>query len=234
MTTLRPLSPYLYWCISAWVGVWALSGAAQAAPTLTAPPSVLAAQEPVYPTAALQQGVQGEVRLWVDLDDHGAVSRVEVMSSPDGALSEAAQVAIINTQFSPAQSAAGPIAVRIAYTFNFRLPLQPPLAEEQPQVHGRVESEDGSGVANARIRVLPGEVVTRADNTGRFVLALPRAGAYTLEVSHDDVLTTTFPMEAHADETLTITMTVKRLRLTAPYQTIIRTRAPAAEIPVKS
>ncbi len=103
--------------------------------------------DPTYPPKALADRVEATVVLDVNIADDGTVDTVTVVSTEvraeDGSLIEShtgaeqdsygfAQAAIIagtQLEFSPAESAGKPVAVRIQYTYRFRPPpppIQPP------------------------------------------------------------------------------------------------------------
>lgn len=121
-------------CIIRWVGLATLVvGAppplwAQAAPRLTRPPEITTPAIAAYPAEAVAAGLEGPVDLWVDLDETGAIVRVEVTRAPAPALAVAALEALVQTGFAAAWVDDVPTAVRIAYTYHFKLPTPPPAA----------------------------------------------------------------------------------------------------------
>ena len=201
-----------------------------AAPQLTRPPQVLETAQAEYPPDALAARVQGEVQLWVDLDEHGEITRLEVAQSPARDLTEAAELALLHMRFSPAEVDNQPAAVRIAYTYTFKLPAQT-LPENPAVVQGQVVLETGKPVALATVRAEPGTLLARTDQEGRYILRLPRTGTYQLYVSGPGIDSTHVELAARMDETITMKVTVRMASAVAPsYQTTVRTKAPSFEI----
>jgi len=78
-----------------------------------------------YPRDAEENGVEGDVRLRVSLNERGAVSGVRVLSGPGHGLEEAAAEAIRHRcKFSPAVARNGQALAFVieSYTFHFELP----------------------------------------------------------------------------------------------------------------
>jgi len=117
------------------------------AQTIDTLPQLTRKVDPTYPPRALADRVEATVVLDVDIADDGTVDTVTVVSTDvraeDGTpveshtgqeqdsygFAQAAIVAGAQLEFSPAESAGAPIAVRIQYTYRFRLPappIQPP------------------------------------------------------------------------------------------------------------
>ncbi len=81
-----------------------------------------------YPPEAEALGLEGVVRLHVDIDERGEVYRVEVVDSPDVALSWAAMGSAARMRFEPARLSGEPVAVRIDHVVSFELSaLSPPV-----------------------------------------------------------------------------------------------------------
>lgn len=74
-----------------------------------------------YPAAARLDGASGVVRLWVELDERGAVSSVKVRASDDPRLEEAAREALLHATFSPARRGATPVPTAFEYVYRFEL-----------------------------------------------------------------------------------------------------------------
>lgn len=78
-----------------------------------------------YPAEAEQMGVEGDVKVRVELDDKGHVHGVKVLSGPGHGLNEAAAWALAHKcKFSPAIATDGkPVAYVIpSYVFHFEIP----------------------------------------------------------------------------------------------------------------
>jgi len=87
-----------------------------------AEPVIVEKIPPAYPTGAKEEGVQGIVVLRVAVDTEGTPSDIQVLSSPDPRLGEAATEAARRWRWKPARRSDGtPIAVYFTLTFNFKL-----------------------------------------------------------------------------------------------------------------
>jgi protein TonB len=77
-----------------------------------------------YPAEAEQLGVEGPVKLRVELDDKGHVHGIKVVSGQGHGLDQAAVYALTHRcKFSPAVATDGkPVAFVLSYTFNFEIP----------------------------------------------------------------------------------------------------------------
>jgi len=85
-------------------------------------PKVVLEQQIPYPAEARKLGIEGTVRLRVDIDKKGRVVKVQVLKDPGGGLGKAAAKAIKGFLFSPAINLNGkPVDYRITYTYVFKL-----------------------------------------------------------------------------------------------------------------
>jgi len=85
-------------------------------------PQVVLEQQIPYPAEARKLGIEGKVRLRVDIDEKGHVVGVEVLDDPGGGLGKAAADALEGFLFSPAVAFDGkPVDYRITYTYIFKL-----------------------------------------------------------------------------------------------------------------
>ena len=85
-------------------------------------PKVVLEQQIPYPAEARKLGIEGKVRLRVDIDTKGRVVGVKVLQDPGGGLGKAAAKAIKGFLFSPAIGLGGkPVDYRITYTYVFEL-----------------------------------------------------------------------------------------------------------------
>src|SRR5688572_18238595 len=85
-----------------------------------------------YPQELLAGRIAGVVQLWVDVDEEGAVSRVEVAESSDPGFDAAALHAATALRFVPARLDGKPIPVRIAFSYRFVPPAEAGPAEAAP------------------------------------------------------------------------------------------------------
>jgi TonB family protein len=84
-------------------------------------PAVLQAAEAVWPAEARAQGLEGVVTLRITLDAEGAVTSVEVVGPAGNGFDEAAIDAVKRSTWSPARTAAGPVAVVFDFQYGFVL-----------------------------------------------------------------------------------------------------------------
>jgi protein TonB len=85
-------------------------------------PQVVLEQQIPYPPEARKLGIEGKVRLRVDVDRKGRVVKVEVLQDPGGGLGQAAAKAIKGFLFSPAIAMNGkPVDYRLTYIYVFKL-----------------------------------------------------------------------------------------------------------------
>lgn len=85
-------------------------------------PKVKLEQTIPYPTEARKLGIEGKVRMRVDIDEQGKVIQVTVLEEPGGGLGKAAAKALEGFLFEPAVDMDGnPVAYRITYIYVFEL-----------------------------------------------------------------------------------------------------------------
>jgi TonB family protein len=88
---------------------------------VTARPRILKQIRIPYPPQAKAAHVEGIVRLSVTISEMGEVSQVKVIEGPGYGLNEAAQEALKQYLFSPAELAGEKVAVRIDFQYRFNL-----------------------------------------------------------------------------------------------------------------
>ncbi|MBN1150521.1 energy transducer TonB [candidate division WOR-3 bacterium] len=85
------------------------------------PPRPVHIQEPAYPSAALNQNLEGTVVLLLYVDIDGKVTRADVINSTNPLFNDAAVDAGLRCTFKPAESAGRPIRVKLVFPVNFKL-----------------------------------------------------------------------------------------------------------------
>jgi protein TonB len=75
----------------------------------------------LYPPEARKAGIEGRVVMDLLIDKAGKVRKVELVRGPGGGLDEAAMDAIQRFEFQPAEVQGQPVAVKIRYSYIFRL-----------------------------------------------------------------------------------------------------------------
>jgi TonB family protein len=166
---------------------------APAAPPVIVPPKLDHFIEPVYPPAALEQGLSGrvEIEMVVGVDGHPKDLRVKTPAG-DG-FDEAALAAAQQLTFQPATRDGVPVAARVTlpYVFEWKAPEPPPASEEAPPQPSRLEgqvldSQAGAPIAEVEVIISdPAGGARRAttDAEGRFALAELPAGQYHVSLS---------------------------------------------------
>ena len=94
---------------------------AEPAPGLLEPATVLTRADPPYPEPARRANIEGTVELEVAIDAIGKVTDVEVVRGLPLGLSESAAEAVRRWTWSPARTAAGPVASRKTVRIRFLL-----------------------------------------------------------------------------------------------------------------
>lgn len=100
-----------------------------------------------YTQDAIDNRIEGDVKLRLTLDSQGAVQKVEVLEGLGYGLDEAAVAAAKQFQFSPAEINGVPSAVVLGFVVNFSLPILPSSFTGQI-----VDKETGEGV-KARVAI---------------------------------------------------------------------------------
>ncbi|MFP2934617.1 energy transducer TonB, partial [Pyxidicoccus sp. 3LG] len=109
---------------------------AQAQPTITKPPELVQQVEAQYPPDALAQGLTASVRLIITIAEDGSVADVQPTELVGNGFDEAAQAAVRQFKFSPAEVDGVPAPVQVEYVYHFTLTAPPPAegAEAQAEV----------------------------------------------------------------------------------------------------
>ncbi|MEJ7603351.1 MAG: energy transducer TonB, partial [Kofleriaceae bacterium] len=115
------------------------------APAVTRPPKLLQAVAPEYPKAALDAGKTAKVKVRIQIDATGIVTKVEVLEKVGDGFDEAAVAAAMQYVFEPAEIDGKPGAIGVETTINFVIELQeepepapppnPPTESTWPQNH---------------------------------------------------------------------------------------------------
>lgn len=87
-------------------------------------PQIITQVKPVYPEKAIQEGIQGSVRLEVEVLPNGQVGGVKILRSVQagaGGIDEAAIAAIKKSKFQPAMKAGFPVQTKMELTLHFKL-----------------------------------------------------------------------------------------------------------------
>ncbi|MEM1348386.1 MAG: TonB family protein, partial [Myxococcota bacterium] len=138
---------------------------------LTKPPQLLRSVEAVYPKAALDAGVEGDVVLKVTIDAEGRVVEASVLRGPEP-LHQPALAAVRQFVFSPAEVNGAPAPVTLPFTLTFELPQLPAA------IAGVIRDPTGEPRAGITLVVVP-EGASVTDASQRRVTGAD--GAFDLE-----------------------------------------------------
>ncbi|MCK8498060.1 TonB family protein [Myxococcus fulvus] len=135
-------------CLAAPLPVWAqVDGGpppgAEAPPPSVVPPKLVTFIEAPYPAEAEQARLEATVRLKLTLDDQGGVIEAQVLEPQGHGFDEAAKDAALRFRFGPARRDGVAVPSRIAYSYEFRLPVipEPTVVTEAPGQARDVASE---------------------------------------------------------------------------------------------
>lgn len=164
-------------------------------PKLTKAPRLLKFIPAPYPLAAQEKGIEGAVEMLVTIGAQGKVVAVEIITSPDPLLTEAAKKAVEQFLFSAAEVDNKPAPIKIRYNYNFKLervfsPRVPEwLLKGQSRAIGDNSlvgqvREQGSRlpIAGAAIAIPKAGIEVRTDERGRFVVPRLDPGTYDVLV----------------------------------------------------
>jgi TonB family protein len=205
-------------------------------PVMTKAPELVQFVSAVYPPAAQAQGLTASVKLSVVILADGTPGEVLVTQGPGQGFDEAAQAAVKQFVFSPAEVDGMKAPIQIEYVYHFVLEtidagvgvpenadggtdLSTPVALTA-QLKGVLLSRGSrSKVPGALVRCLESESETTSDEQGEFSLALP-AGLCSMRVTSSDSegFKTTETLEANETREVKYYLFPKAIG----YQTIVK------------
>jgi len=211
------------------------------APVLTKPPELVEFKGAEYPPDLLYRGVGGEVTLYIDIDERGLVSRVQVVKASDPGFAMPAMVAATQFRFTPAEIDYAPAPIRIEYRYVFTPKLPEPDAiaglrmqhseESNAPVNFRGlvrEAGNRNPIAGAVVYLF-GRPVAETDSEGRFELRGVPSGTVELKLTspyHDS-----YSVEETLADNEVISANYYLVRTSRnPYETTIRTKAKRREV----
>ncbi|MEE2788888.1 MAG: TonB family protein [Myxococcota bacterium] len=131
---------------------------------LTKVPAVIRQVAADYPKALFENGVTGTVLLRITIDDDGTPSVVEVAeSSTHPEFDVAAQAAVRQFRFSPAEIDGQPAAVQIMYRYRFTIEKAKVAGQDETDIAGR--ESGGAKQQNRPVGVLRGIVLEKGTQT---------------------------------------------------------------------
>jgi TonB family protein len=165
-------------------------------PPLVVEPTLQGFVQAPYPPAAAAERRGGTVRLLIEIDETGGVTRVEVLEPAGHGFDEAAVEAAKAFRFTPAADAQGPVPVAIEFAYGFVLDsashegsTPDPAATTDAEAPVTLE---GSLVEMGTRRPLPDHLVridaldleTHSDAEGRWSFRGVPVGAHTVRTVH--------------------------------------------------
>jgi vitamin B12 transporter len=99
------------------------------------PPELALRAEADYPEVARAQRLEGRVVLRMTIDREGLVTQVDVLEPAGHGFDEAAREAALRCRFRPGIQGGKPVAVRILFPYEFKLPPEPtPAPAPEPEL----------------------------------------------------------------------------------------------------
>jgi TonB family protein len=156
-------------------------------PQLTRPPELLHFVDAAYPEEARKEGLSGDVRMIITIDEKGTVTDASVTAPAGHGFDEAAIAAVKQFEFSPAEVDGKPAAIQIEYVYHFFLQQQPKAqaaAPEAPVTLKGTVRERGTKrpIAGASVRCVENPEVVETGAEGKFELHAP-PGVCSLEIT---------------------------------------------------
>ncbi|HLK89259.1 MAG TPA: TonB family protein [Polyangia bacterium] len=142
-------------------------------PPAVKPPALVHFVPAVYPPDAEAAGITGAVTFSIVIDEKGDVGTIKVLDpGPHPGFAPAAEAAVKQFKFSPAEIDGKPAAVEIEYRYEFvikKAPPPPPPTEKPVSLIGRV-IERGTREPVIAASVEAADATAETDNDGRFTL----------------------------------------------------------------
>lgn len=215
------------------------------------PPKLEQFVEAEYPAEAQSNGLEADVVLALEIDDHGAVIDANVVEPAGHGFDEAARAAALKFVFVPAERAGRPVKSRILYRYSFH--FRPPAPSEQKPslsvLKGRVVIAGGKApLAGAVVSLKRGEQLVQEVVSGRegaFATRELEPGAYQISVQADgferfatderlgegEELAVTYGLRERQGPSEQLTITVQGARPTREVTRRTVTRRELARIP---
>jgi TonB family protein len=176
--------------LAAMLACWTATSAAQpaadgGAPEALVPPRLVRSIEAAYPPDKLAQAETATVLLSLAIDAAGKVVEASVLESGGEDFDQAALAAVSQFEFEPARAAGEPLAVRIQYRYEFKLPEPVQPRATALEFSGTVrDRKTGAPLAGVRLELEGAETTT--DAQGHFVFGDVPPGLRTLTLSGDN------------------------------------------------
>jgi TonB family protein len=185
------------------------------------PPVLLQFVHAKYPKEAEAQGLEAAVQLLVVVDGAGKVAEIAVQESAGEAFDNAAIAAVRKFEFTPATMDGEPIAVRIGYTYRFKLEEKSVKVEPGQMLTGTIKEKGvGLPVVGAEV-TLEGRARTTTDGKGKFTLRRIEPGTYKVFVSASEYKPLETELTLEEGKTLKVSLLLESA-IENPYEIVVK------------
>ncbi len=201
-------------------------------PVLTRAPELVSEVLPVYPPEAIAAEVEGDVQVRLTIETDGSAVDVELVSGLGSGCDEASMTAARELRFTPAEVDGEVQAIRIVYTFSFRLAdvRATPEAEPTGEFTGVVtDSLTGSPIAGVSVSLSESGESTVTDGDGRFRFERIQAGELTAVLFAEGYHRLVERLEVRPGERVEVASALQPVA-ESPNVTVVRGRKPWREI----
>jgi len=190
-------------------------------PKVTRFPELEEFVDATYPPEAFAAGLEGAVGLQVDIDETGAVTRVFVDVPAGHGFDAAAAAAARRFVFTPAEIDGEPAAVRIGYTYHFKLKQEAAAGEEGQTIAGQVREKGVRLPIPGAEVVLEGSPFRQTTNRrGRFRFKDVVPGRYRIIVTSPGTRSFTEEIEVREGKKLDLKLYVEP-KVVNEYRTVV-------------
>src|SRR5512133_2187257 len=210
-------------------------GAAAATGVPTRAPELLQFVSAPFPPEAEAAGASGSVVLSIVIAEDGAVTSLKVIDpGPHPSFAPAAEAAVRQFKFRPAEIDGKPAPVEIEYRYDFVLKRAPPAAPLEAPVllSGRV-IERGTRTPISGAAIEAGGVTAETDADGRFALRGLTPGEVKVRVVSPEHEPLEVKEVIAADRAVEVEYRLTR-RHYDPYEAVVRGERPRREVSVKT
>lgn len=204
-------------------------------PVLTRAPELKTFEHAKYPESLLEQGIGGEVRLFIDIDEHGLVERVELIESTHPDFTTPAMNACTHFVFLPAEVDHAPAAIRIEYKYVFKPQVIVPKTEKTEVKElpinflGLVREAGNREPLEGVVIYVDDKPIAETDKQGEFSLRGLSIGTHKIKIFSQYHETYETEEEISKDEATKVKYYLVRESLN-PYQIVLRAQRDRREV----